>query len=180
MTVPEHRPSLEATDTEKKSVDDEKPRKWSSEFDDATPLHKLDDSAVQNNPDEETIRGSVKDEPVTTIENASDSAHELNGQLDDIENPISKRQRRKQALLKALYIIVFNAALPIGLYYALKPHIPAVWALVASTAPTIISVIAQAIVARRLDMIGVAVIFGKSAGYDTLVLSLIVTPWSCP
>ncbi|KAG2182023.1 hypothetical protein INT43_006949, partial [Umbelopsis isabellina] len=79
---------------------------------------------------------------------------------EDIGPPLTTRQRRKKAILRTLYIIVFNAALPIGLYYALKPHIPPVWALVASTAPTIISVIVQAIVARRLDIFGVAVIFG--------------------
>ncbi|KAI9287964.1 hypothetical protein BC943DRAFT_317504 [Umbelopsis sp. AD052] len=87
-------------------------------------------------------------------------AAENNTADNDIDSPLSKRRRRRQALFKALYIILFNAAIPIGLYYALKPHIPAVWALVASTAPTIISVIAQAAIARRLDMIGVAVIFG--------------------
>lgn len=164
MTVPDHC-SLEAMDHEKKSVDDEKPRKWNPPLDDAIPLHKLD--TCQNNPDITQVE-SVKEDTITTAENVSDNGKDemdlRDSTVEELESPLSKRHRRRQALLKALYIIVFNAALPIGLYYALKPHIPAVWALVASTAPTIISVIAQAIIARRLDMIGVAVIFGKSMG----------------
>jgi hypothetical protein len=54
-----------------------------------------------------------------------------------------------------------NAALPIALYYVLKPYLPIVWALVLSSTPTIISVIVQAIFLRKIDSIGVAVIFGK-------------------
>jgi hypothetical protein len=166
MTVPEDR-SLATIDTTKKSVEDEESRTQSSELDSIVLLQKKDDSSTQDTPND-IIQANSKEGTITTVENVSDSdidmAAEKSNDDDDIENPLSKRQRRKQAIFKALYLILFNAAIPIGLYYALKPHIPAVWALVASTAPTIISVIAQAIIARRLDMIGVAVIFGKSAG----------------
>ncbi|KAI8088070.1 uncharacterized protein B0P05DRAFT_356507 [Gilbertella persicaria] len=53
-----------------------------------------------------------------------------------------------------------NAALPIALYYVLKSHLSSVWALVLSSTPTIVSVIAQAIFIRKIDSIGLAVIFG--------------------
>ncbi|KAI8371697.1 uncharacterized protein BYT42DRAFT_548518 [Radiomyces spectabilis] len=53
-----------------------------------------------------------------------------------------------------------NAALPIALYYILKPHIAPVWALILSSTPTIISVILQVIFVRRIDTIGIAVIVG--------------------
>lgn len=124
----------------------------------------LDDISSTINPENPAKESINKD---SSVEKGSDDILAADEKKDDNEieeadigPPLTTRQRRKKAILRTLYIIVFNAALPIGLYYALKPHIPPVWALVASTAPTIISVIVQAIVARRLDIFGVAVIFG--------------------
>jgi hypothetical protein len=167
MTVPEDR-SLATLDTEKKSVEDDESRIKSPETNGTTELKKNDNLPQQNTPDDITLQSS-KESEISAVNEVSDSAVDIAAEKvnddNEIDSPLSKRRRRRQALLKALYIILFNAAIPIGLYYALKPHIPAVWALVASTAPTIISVIAQAAIARRLDMIGVAVIFGMFAGH---------------
>ncbi|KAI9489084.1 hypothetical protein BDB00DRAFT_771316 [Zychaea mexicana] len=58
------------------------------------------------------------------------------------------------------YIVIVNAVTPILLYYALKPHLPPVWALVLSSTPTIISVLIQATFLRYIDTIGVASICG--------------------
>lgn len=73
----------------------------------------------------------------------------------------SKKQKRWFIIKKISYIVVMNAIIPIVLYYILKSHLPAVWALVLSTTPTIISVIVQAIFLKRIDSIGVCVIFGR-------------------
>lgn len=78
---------------------------------------------------------------------------------------MSKRKRRWLVFRRVAYIVIMNAAIPIALYYVLKPHLPAVWALVLSTTPTIISVIVQAIFMKRIDSIGVGVIFGKHLFY---------------
>jgi hypothetical protein len=167
MTVPDDR-SLATLDTEKKSVEDEKSRIKSPELNGTTKLQTNDTLPQQNTPDDVILQSS-KESDISTVDKVSDTAVDIIAEKsnddNEMDSPLSKRKRRRQALLKALYIILFNAAIPIGLYYALKPHIPAVWALVASTAPTIISVIAQAAIARRLDMIGVAVIFGMSVGH---------------
>lgn len=77
----------------------------------------------------------------------------------------SKKQKRWFLFKKISYIVVMNAIIPIALYYILKSHLPAVWALVLSTTPTIISVIIQAIFLKRIDSIGVAVIFGTNIVY---------------
>ncbi|KAI8644703.1 hypothetical protein BD408DRAFT_412769 [Parasitella parasitica] len=79
---------------------------------------------------------------------------------DDNDSILSKKKRRWLVFRRVAYIVVMNAAIPIALYYILKEHLPAVWALVLSSTPTIISVIVQAIFMKRIDSIGVAVIFG--------------------
>jgi hypothetical protein len=120
-----------------------------------------DDISSINNPENPAKESTKADSSVDKGSDDTLTETEKNkDEEEDTEPPLTKRQRRKKAILRTLYIIVFNAALPIGLYYALKDHIPPVWALVASTAPTIISVIVQACFARRLDIFGVAVIFG--------------------
>lgn len=73
---------------------------------------------------------------------------------------MSKRKRRWLVFRRIAYIVLMNGAIPIALYYVLKPHLPAVWALVLSSTPTIVSVIVQAIFMKRIDSIGVGVIFG--------------------
>jgi hypothetical protein len=73
---------------------------------------------------------------------------------------MTKKKRRWMVFRRIAYIVIMNAAIPIALYYILKSHLPAVWALVLSSTPTIISVIVQAIFMKRIDSIGVAVIFG--------------------
>lgn len=80
---------------------------------------------------------------------------------NDNESIMSKKKRRWLVFRRVAYIVIMNAAIPIALYYILKEHLPAVWALVLSSTPTIISVIVQAIFMKRIDSIGVAVIFGK-------------------
>ncbi|CEP13961.1 hypothetical protein [Parasitella parasitica] len=79
---------------------------------------------------------------------------------DDNASILSKKRRRWLVFRRVAYIVIMNAAIPIALYYVLKEHLPAVWALVLSSTPTIISVIVQAIFMKRIDSIGVAVIFG--------------------
>lgn len=78
---------------------------------------------------------------------------------------MSKQKRRWLIFKRIAYIVIMNAAIPIALYYILKPHLPAVWALVLSSTPTIISVIVQAIFMKRIDSIGVAVVFGKACDF---------------
>ncbi|GAA5795532.1 hypothetical protein EDC94DRAFT_166805 [Helicostylum pulchrum] len=96
----------------------------------------------------------------------SSHKHSIDEEEEPIENKptgidtMSKRKRRWLVFRRVAYIIIMNAAIPIALYYVLKPHLPAVWALVLSTTPTIISVIVQAIFMKRIDSIGVGVIFG--------------------
>jgi hypothetical protein len=82
-------------------------------------------------------------------------------QIEETESILSKKKRKWLVIRRVSYIIIMNAALPIALYYVLKPYLPIVWALVLSSTPTIISVIVQAIFLRKIDSIGVAVIFGK-------------------
>ncbi|KAL0076396.1 hypothetical protein J3Q64DRAFT_1771596 [Phycomyces blakesleeanus] len=73
---------------------------------------------------------------------------------------LTKKQLRIMFIKRFGFIIVVDALLPIGLYYILKSHMLAVWALVVSTAPVVASVIIQAIFLRRIDPIGLAVVFG--------------------
>ncbi|CAO3594591.1 unnamed protein product [Absidia cylindrospora] len=80
--------------------------------------------------------------------------------LTDTHSIFARKKRRALMFRRISYMVVMNAALPIALYYILKSHIPAVWALVLSSTPTILSVIVQAIFMRRVDSIGIAVIFG--------------------
>lgn len=96
-------------------------------------------------------------------------ANNFDMSIDSIENhymrgtsimSMSKSKRRWLIFRKVTYIVIMNAAIPIALYYILKSHLPTVWALVLSSTPTIISVIIQAIFMRRIDSIGIAVIFG--------------------
>lgn len=85
---------------------------------------------------------------------------EKNKSDSDNDSIMSKKKRRLLVFRRIAYIVIMNAAIPIALYYILKEHLPAVWALVLSSTPTIISVIVQAIFMKRIDSIGVAVIFG--------------------
>lgn len=87
---------------------------------------------------------------------------------------MSKQKRRWLVFKRVAYIIIMNAAIPIALYYILKPHLPAVWALVLSSTPTIISVIVQAIFMKRIDSIGVGVIFGKQNQATFYVIVLLI------
>ncbi|SAM09226.1 hypothetical protein [Absidia glauca] len=80
--------------------------------------------------------------------------------LSDSHSIFARKKRRALMVRRITYMVVMNAAIPIALYYILKAHIPAVWALVLSSTPTIVSVIIQAIFMRRVDSIGIAVIFG--------------------
>ncbi|ORZ22627.1 hypothetical protein BCR42DRAFT_488161 [Absidia repens] len=80
--------------------------------------------------------------------------------LTDTHSIFARKKRRALMFRRISYMVVMNAALPIALYYILKSHIPAVWALVLSSTPTILSVIVQAIFMRRVDSIGIAVILG--------------------
>ncbi|ORX58686.1 hypothetical protein DM01DRAFT_1381364 [Hesseltinella vesiculosa] len=80
--------------------------------------------------------------------------------LSDKESIFGRKKRRRLMIRRIAYILIMNGAIPIGLYYILKSHIPPVWALVISSAPTLLSVIVQAIFMRRVDSIGIAVIFG--------------------
>lgn len=86
----------------------------------------------------------------------------------DNDSVMSKKKRRWMVFRRIAYIVIMNAAIPIALYYILKEHLPAVWALVLSSTPTIISVIVQAIFMKRIDSIGVAVIFGKTPYLGTM------------
>lgn len=87
---------------------------------------------------------------------------EKNKGSSDDDSIMSKKKRRWLVFRRIAYIVIMNAAIPIALYYILKEHLPAVWALVLSSTPTIISVIVQAIFMKRIDSIGVAVIFGNN------------------
>ncbi|KAK4516328.1 uncharacterized protein ATC70_011298 [Mucor velutinosus] len=88
------------------------------------------------------------------IEKSKASSH------PDNDSIMSKKKRRWFVFRRIAYIVIMNAAIPIALYYILKEHLPAVWALVLSSTPTMISVIVQAMFMKRIDSIGVAVIFG--------------------
>ncbi|OBZ90707.1 hypothetical protein A0J61_01232 [Choanephora cucurbitarum] len=68
-----------------------------------------------------------------------------------------KKSKRWFIIRKITYIVVVNAALPITLYCLLKSYMPAVWALVLSSTPTILSVVLQVIFARKIDSIGFGV-----------------------
>lgn len=108
----------------------------------------------------------------------------FNASIDSIENhymkksssilSMSKQKRRWLIFRKVTYIVIMNAAIPIALYYILKSHLPTVWALVLSSTPTIISVIIQAIFMRRIDSIGVAVIFGTHDIHDVSKMSYLL------
>lgn len=106
--------------------------------------------------------------PPSYKESTKNQKHQ-NGILlnDEQEEPsknietMSKKKRRWLVFRRVAYIVIMNAAIPIALYYILKSHLPAVWALVLSSAPTIMSVIVQAIFMKRIDSIGVGVIFGN-------------------
>ncbi|KAI8972783.1 hypothetical protein BDB01DRAFT_854432 [Pilobolus umbonatus] len=74
--------------------------------------------------------------------------------------PLSASQKKWMIIRRLSYIVMMNAIIPIVLYYLLKPHFPPVWALVLSTTPTILSVLAQALFMKRVDSFGVAVLFG--------------------
>lgn len=104
-----------------------------------------------------------------TIEENYMKSSNINNKNKGIES-ISKKKRRWLIFKKIMYIIIMNAAIPITLYYLLKPHLPAVWALVLSSTPTIISVIVQAIFMKKIDSIGIAVIFGKVCFYILYIM----------
>jgi hypothetical protein len=102
----------------------------------------------------------------TRYKSSIDSNREHTMMMEDIDlgntdSVLTKKKRRWMVFRRIAYIVIMNAAIPIALYYILKSHLPAVWALVLSTTPTIISVIVQAMFMKRIDSIGVAVIFGK-------------------
>lgn len=99
---------------------------------------------------------SIGTQELIVIENT-----DLGNTHDDTESVLVKKKRRWIAFRRIVYILVMNAAIPIALYYILKSHFPAVWALVLSSTPTIISVIVQAMFMKRIDSIGVVVVFGK-------------------
>ncbi|KAI8066450.1 hypothetical protein BC940DRAFT_302895 [Gongronella butleri] len=92
--------------------------------------------------------------------NDDDDNDDEDTDLVDRESIFARKKRRRLVIRRIAYMLLMNAAIPIALYYILKPHIAAVWALVISSTPTILSVIVQAIFMRRVDSIGIAVIFG--------------------
>ncbi|KAI9030152.1 hypothetical protein CLU79DRAFT_734327 [Phycomyces nitens] len=99
--------------------------------------------------------GIDKEESSIYTENDTQTPSEPQGNL-----LLTKKQLRIMFIKRFGFIIVVDALLPIGLYYILKSHMLAVWALVVSTAPVVASVIIQAIFLRRIDPIGMAVVFG--------------------
>lgn len=105
-----------------------------------------------------------KEDPTTTFGSI--------GTIDAKQNPhdrddtdqaslLSTKTRRWLVLRRITYIVIVNAVTPILLYYALKPYLPTVWALVLSSTPTLVSVLIQGVVLRHIDTIGVASICGK-------------------
>lgn len=112
----------------------------------------------------ETYPPSYKESSINHKKRQNDTLLLNNEQEEEpIKNieAMSKKQKRWLVFRKVAYIVIMNGAIPISLYYLLKPHLPAVWALVLSSTPTIISVIVQAIFMKRIDSIGVGVIFGN-------------------
>lgn len=108
--------------------------------------------------DKITVQNDIQLKPYPST--YTTKAIEKNKPNNDDESIMSKKKRRWFVFRRIAYIVIMNAAIPIVLYYILKEHLPAVWALVLSSTPTIISVIVQAIFMKRIDSIGVAVIFG--------------------
>ncbi|KAI8150442.1 hypothetical protein BJV82DRAFT_662530 [Fennellomyces sp. T-0311] len=81
-------------------------------------------------------------------------------QEDETDSMLSIQTQRWLVIRRISYIVIVNAVMPILLYYALKPYLPLVWALVLSSTPTIISVLIQATFLRHIDTIGIASICG--------------------
>ncbi|GJJ71072.1 hypothetical protein EMPS_03422 [Entomortierella parvispora] len=74
----------------------------------------------------------------------------------DVENKAAKRQQ-----LKMLAISMFlDVVLPVILYYVLKSHISTLAALLISSAPPALNTIFKIIVYRKVDPIGILVLFG--------------------
>ena len=94
---------------------------------------------------------------------------EIQNDDDDADSILSTQTQRWLVIRRISYIVIVNAVMPILLYYALKPYLPLVWALVLSSTPTIISVLIQATFLRHIDTIGIASICG-SAFAQTFVL----------
>ncbi|KAI9284714.1 hypothetical protein BC943DRAFT_381008 [Umbelopsis sp. AD052] len=70
----------------------------------------------------------------------------------------------KKAARKQLFVLIFSlivdVVLPIVLYYILKSHISLIAALLISSAPPAISVVVKAIIFKRVDPLGIIIIFG--------------------
>lgn len=73
---------------------------------------------------------------------------------------LERRGYIRIAVTRIGILVVIDAALPTILYYVLKNYMLAVWALVASSSPAVIMVVIQAILKRRVDVVGVLVILG--------------------
>ena len=89
-----------------------------------------------------------------------ESVYMKSDNMDHGIESLSKSKRRWLVFRKITYIVIMNGVIPIVLYYVLKEYLPKVWALVVSNIPTIISVIIQAIFLKRIDSLGIGVIFG--------------------
>ncbi|KAI8088960.1 uncharacterized protein BX664DRAFT_331820 [Halteromyces radiatus] len=109
---------------------------------------------------ESTIHSNTFNEQPSLKNNHDDDEEKEDDDLSDTNTIFARKQRRKLMIRRISYMIIMNAAIPIALYYILKQHIAAVWALVLSSTPTILSVIVQALFMRRVDSFGIAVIFG--------------------
>ncbi|KAJ8659878.1 hypothetical protein O0I10_004471 [Lichtheimia ornata] len=106
-----------------------------------------------------------KEDPSTTfgsIGTIDAKQHPHDRDDTDQASLLSTKTRRWLVLRRITYIVIVNAVTPILLYYALKPYLPTVWALVLSSTPTLVSVLIQGVVLRHIDTIGVASICGFS------------------
>ncbi|RUS12798.1 hypothetical protein BC937DRAFT_86996, partial [Endogone sp. FLAS-F59071] len=71
---------------------------------------------------------------------------------------LERRTYIRIAAIRIGILVVIDAALPTILYYVLKNYLAAVWALVASSTPAVFMVVIQAIIRRKVDVVGVLVI----------------------